>query len=81
MDSNNIDFKDCLKLNCSLAKKQIDIVYIKKMFAIFIILVYGTLCSPKSAIPSGIPRFPVFPIKAVAKKIFSSVFEEKINFE
>ena len=51
------------------------------MFAIFIILVYGTLCSPKSAIPSGIPRFQVFPIKAVAKKIFSSVFEEKINFE
>ena len=47
----------------------------------FIILVYGTLCSPKSAIPSGIPKFPVLPIKAVAKKIFSSVFEENINYE
>ena len=27
------------------------------------------------------PKFPVFPINAVAKNIFSSVFEENKNFE
>jgi hypothetical protein len=45
-------------------------VYIKKILVIFIILVYGTPCSPKSAIPRGIPKLPVLPIKAVDKKIF-----------
>ena len=30
---------------------------------------YGTDSIPKSAIPKGIPRFPVFPTSAVAKYI------------
>lgn len=48
-------------------------VYIKKIFAIFIILVYGILCSPKRAIPSGIPKFPVFPISEAAIKMDCSL--------
>ncbi len=30
-------------------------------------LVYGTDSIPKRAIPTGIPKFPVFPTSAVAK--------------
>ena len=44
----------------------------------FIILVYGTDSIPKSAIPSGIPIFPVFPTKAVAKYVDWSVLSLKI---
>ena len=47
--------------------------------AILIILVYGTDSTPKSAIPRGIPRFPVFPTKAVAKYIDWVVLSLKIN--
>ena len=43
-----------------------------------IILVYGTDSIPKSAIPSGIPIFPVFPTKAVAKYVDWSVLSLKI---
>ena len=41
----------------------------KNIFAIFIILVYGTLCSPNNAMPRGIPKLPVFPISDDAIKI------------
>ncbi len=41
-------------------------------------LVYGTDSIPKSAIPSGIPIFPVFPTKAIAKYVDWSVLLLKI---
>ena len=41
----------------------------KNIFTIFIILVYGTLCSPNNAMPRGIPKLPVFPISDDAIKI------------